>query len=578
MLIRFPGLRFAPALGTLGLGLSLGTAALAPSSAEACGCFAPPDPSVPIVQAGEEIVFSYEPGATPQEQGVVTAHIKIFYEGPAEEFGWLLPLPSVPDWELGVEELFVQILNTTQPRYRLNTTFDRTCGDFDLAIPDSTGGGRNEGGTPPPKDIVVKQDSLGPFDMVVLSAEDRTAMFNWLTNNGFFIPQGLQAEGENDVVRPYIKPDAFFLALRLRAGNGVGDLQPIVVRYASKRPMIPIVLTSVAANPNMGIRVWVLGDTRAIPQNYLHTVINVEFIDWFNFGSNYNDVIINATNEAQDGQSFVTEYAGDTDRMRKVLNWEGRFGDRGVLSGLNDVTQYVQALRANGFTWDSALTQALQEFIPYPDRLATAGVTKDLFYANLDWYLGGFRSENPTLFEGYTFEFMPVSLTDRLWERIVEPTLKAGALFDAYPQMTRMYTTLSPEEMTKDPVFSFNPSLPPVDNEHVATLRQLCSSEQPTGESILALPDGREFFIRSGSDWINRNRDGVPFSRRIEQLTEEGPPVVKVNNASRISQGDANLDGCGCSTTYLEAPHADVPSLFAAALLGLALLVRRRSR
>src|SRR5262249_62267014 len=35
---------------------------LTPSDARACGCFAPPDPSVPIVQAGENIVFSHEDG------------------------------------------------------------------------------------------------------------------------------------------------------------------------------------------------------------------------------------------------------------------------------------------------------------------------------------------------------------------------------------------------------------------------------------------------------------------------------------------------------------------------------------
>ena len=43
---------------------------LAPQDAEACGCFAPPDPTVPIVQAGERILFSVA-------NGVVTAHIQI---------------------------------------------------------------------------------------------------------------------------------------------------------------------------------------------------------------------------------------------------------------------------------------------------------------------------------------------------------------------------------------------------------------------------------------------------------------------------------------------------------------------
>jgi hypothetical protein len=80
------------------------------NDAGACGCFTPPDPSVPIVQAGERILFS-------MQDGQVTAHIQIQYKGDAADFGWLLPLPSVPTLELGVDELFTQLTTTTQPQY-----------------------------------------------------------------------------------------------------------------------------------------------------------------------------------------------------------------------------------------------------------------------------------------------------------------------------------------------------------------------------------------------------------------------------------------------------------------------------
>jgi hypothetical protein len=47
---------------------------------------------------------------------------------------------------------------------------------------------------------------------------------------------------------------------------------------------------------------------------------------------------------------------------------------------------------------------------------------------------------------------MPQDLQDR----VVVPTLAAGAMFDAFPYLTRLYTTLSPGDMNKDPVFSYN--------------------------------------------------------------------------------------------------------------------------
>ncbi len=77
--------------------------------AEACGCFTPPDATVPIVQAGERILFAVE-------NGVVTAHIQLQYAGDAKDFGWLLPLPSVPVVKVGTDELFTRLIATTQPR------------------------------------------------------------------------------------------------------------------------------------------------------------------------------------------------------------------------------------------------------------------------------------------------------------------------------------------------------------------------------------------------------------------------------------------------------------------------------
>ena len=88
--------------------------------AHACGCFTPPDPSVPVVQAGERIAFA-------MKDGVVTSHIQIQYSGPAEEFGWLLPLPSIPELRVGTDELFTNLINSTQPLYRLERQFQGNC-------------------------------------------------------------------------------------------------------------------------------------------------------------------------------------------------------------------------------------------------------------------------------------------------------------------------------------------------------------------------------------------------------------------------------------------------------------------
>src|SRR5262249_47827544 len=102
------------------IGLSAIALMVAEGAAAACGCFTPPDPTVPVVQAGERILFSVD-------NGQVTAHIQIQYAGAAGDFGWLLPLPSVPTLELGTDELFNQLINTTQPKYRLTRVYNGNC-------------------------------------------------------------------------------------------------------------------------------------------------------------------------------------------------------------------------------------------------------------------------------------------------------------------------------------------------------------------------------------------------------------------------------------------------------------------
>src|SRR5688572_15948338 len=183
--------------------------------ADACGCFAPPDPTVPVVQSAERILFGID-------DGVVTAHVQIQYSGDAAEFAWLVPLPAVPSMSLGTDELFAQLVATTQPTYRVGREYGPGC-----PIPPAP---------PPPA------PGIGPYDYAVLDASSRQPMLDWLADNGFFVPAGT-----DDAVVPYIRDGAYFLALKLQSGQSTGDLQPVVLRYASALPMVPIVLTSVAA-------------------------------------------------------------------------------------------------------------------------------------------------------------------------------------------------------------------------------------------------------------------------------------------------------------------------------------------
>ena len=145
-------------------------------------------------------------------------------------------------------------IEATAPRYFVQVNATGNCG-----------GGFGFGGSPAPSansearggvddtgagSPLVIQSSIGPYDYAVLKADNKDAMLKWLADNRYFIPVGTE-----DVVGPYINPGSFFLALKLQSGKSAGDIQPVVLEYPSEKPMIPIILTSVAAQPNMGIQV-----------------------------------------------------------------------------------------------------------------------------------------------------------------------------------------------------------------------------------------------------------------------------------------------------------------------------------
>ena len=265
----------------------------------------------------------------------------------------------------------------------------------------------------------------------------------------------------------------------------------MVVKYASDLPMIPIVLTSVGAKPDMGIQVWMLGEGRAIPRNYYHTVINDAVIDWITAGANYNDVIIRATKEAVGRHTFVTEYAGSSDILKNVLNAPGRFGSNADLAAQPDAITFVEYLNQHGYAtfsqnqgggppgfgsavYSSQLLSILANYIPVPASFAARGITAGQFYQNISYYLGSYRTQQPGDFVGYTINYQPAMMATEIDQRVVQPTLSAGMLFDKFSYLTRLYTTLSPEDMNKDPVFSFNAGLTDYSNTHNANLTYHC--------------------------------------------------------------------------------------------------------
>ncbi|XXT25259.1 DUF2330 domain-containing protein [Sorangium sp. So ce429] len=269
----------------------------APRPVEACGGFF--CGRQPVDQTAERILF-----ATNQD-GSVTMVTQIQYAGAAPDFAWVVPLAEVPAVEsLAVfPQLALTALDTaTGPQFQWPD--DPSCSPpvFNAG---PTAGGVDDGGV-----TVHVRAEVGPYDVAVIESADPAALIDWLRDNGFRV---------NDAMAPYIRiytsEGMKFLALRLQPDAEVSDIQPFRFTLPSGSPSIPIRLTAIAAEPEMGITVMLLGDRRYGPANWPDVEIDDNQIVWRPYDwpvqTNWTALVARGVDEVG-GRGFVTEMSGPT--------------------------------------------------------------------------------------------------------------------------------------------------------------------------------------------------------------------------------------------------------------------------
>lgn len=484
--------------------------------ASACGGFFC-DNAQPVVQAAERIVFQHD-GA-----GNVTAIVQIQYQGTAERFAWVLPVPGRPDVGVSSNIVFTRLLARTNPTFRLQVTVEGECGlDEPFPGPTSDAGVAADAARPDAGSVmVVDEGTVGPYDYVTISLDPEAenpgdAAVTWLQENGFDVD-----DMGRDTLGPYLAGGMNLIAFRLTKGQATGSIRPIRMTYRSDRPMIPIRPTAVAATPDMGVLVWVLGAHRAVPVNYRHLVLNEARINWFNPNAGYNALVSAAADEAG-GQGFVTEMADRTALFDGLFNeFETTTPSVDEFAGqpeglvLGDLLRRYQG--ADGIR-EAALAQ-----VPVPDDATIDDVLNcsECYYTSSDDDIDGFD--------------VGAFLT-AIDENVVAPIRLSQELLLSRPWFSRMYTTMSAAEMTVDPEFDFNSSLASVSNQHVANQVIECHSGVTRSEAGWRVELSSGDIVRgTGRTWP-LGADDVPALRREEQLGAAGLPEVTRDESERIAE------------------------------------------
>ena len=267
-----------------------------PRSALACGglfC-----QNSPVDQNAERIIF------TDNGDGTISALIQINYTGFAPDFSWILPLPNpITAADVAVPEdataAFLELETATTPRFIAPPPPNCAIPDFDGLVFESA--------VPAGEVQIFASGEVGPYGFDVIGSEDPTALITWLRDNQYRVEEQMEP-----LINVYVSESFVFLAMRLLPDQGAQDIQPVQVTYASEKPMIPLRLTAVAANPNMAVITWFFANAQAVPQNYAHMEIEDEEIVFFTGGGNNYRQLLAERADVFNGQAFITEYAQPT--------------------------------------------------------------------------------------------------------------------------------------------------------------------------------------------------------------------------------------------------------------------------
>jgi hypothetical protein len=487
---------------------------------------------IPVDQAGEKILFACD-GHT------ITAHVQIQYKGDAKNFSWIVPVPTPPKLEVGTDALFTELRQVTRPQFQLSIRDEGPCEPPPPMVYKSAPA---ESGLADKKDkvTIVSQEQVGPYDTVVLQANEPGVLKSWLRKNGYVIPAKL-----DPLLNPYVAGKYSFVALKLTKDKAAGDIQPIVMTYKATKPGIPIRLTSVAALPDMDVFVWVLGKSRAVPDNYRHTRINEARIDWPSGGSNYKDVVSQAVDEAG-GQAFVTDYAGPSDILSKEKFTRAHF-KLDELAHTRDPVAFAQAVVAAGFFGErygalnqDALIAFLKRYIRKPHSLAKLDDKE--FYRFIE-------DHGEALHEAGITVDAPKAVAE-LEAKMVKPAEKIVTLLNRFHRLSAMYTTMSPQEMTQDPTFVFNAHLMDVAAVRKASGVRRCKRGLAFYDTPIevTLANGHKFNAPAfGPPWRRRfspqgllNLTSLPASEIIEQMNPTGDASIIQDNRGLIASSLAD--------------------------------------
>jgi len=184
--------------------------------------------------------------------------------GQAAEFGWIIPVPSLPGLDTVDNQLFFECSRLTQPVYRQRGNLwgcdDRT--DM-VAQPDANGGRDDD-------IVIIDEQVIGVFQTMIVSATSVVTLTDSLTAWGY-----LHTQNEDQVTAAlqfYLDKSWYFVLLRIdpegELGNDPyldyysGGIDPIRLTFSTPELVYPMRISVISLDYMAQVLLYVCSDHR----------------------------------------------------------------------------------------------------------------------------------------------------------------------------------------------------------------------------------------------------------------------------------------------------------------------------
>jgi HEAT repeat protein len=258
--------------GRARLFLILALSLIIPANALADGCFVLPkfvwEKQRDINEPTQKAIILHDAG----REDLI---LQVKYEGPAEEFGWLIPVPNLPKVQKGSMDCFYELSRYTQKHLERRSLYE----------------GHTEGGSEKPEPVtVIEMKTVGAYEVAVLATKDAGSLENWLKQHQFSFP-----EGKTDVIEFYVNQQWYFIAVKIQLNKGSGfqlsagarrqtsdpspgaikqwqlqqgELQPLHISFDTDKCVFPLKISSINGSPSE-VQVYVLSKTPLVEKSVL---------------------------------------------------------------------------------------------------------------------------------------------------------------------------------------------------------------------------------------------------------------------------------------------------------------------